>query len=229
MDSSIASSLIQIRCKGLLFDMDGILVSSLGAVERAWTRWAQMRGVDPAYACSIAHGCLGVDTVARLRPDLDPVAEDRIIEGMEIKDTAGITPLPGVLALLSSLPPDRWTVVTSATQELARVRLGAGSIPAPARIITAECITHGKPHPEPYLAGAMLLGLAPEDCVVFEDAPAGAKAGRTAGCTVLATTFSHPVEALAAAHFLVPDLAGVTAEATASGDEISLRFTPLAV
>ena len=86
---------------------------------------------------------------------------------------------------------DRWTVVTSATERLARARLAAGGIPVPERIVTAEHVLSGKPHPEPFLAGAALLGFAPEECVVFEDSASGAEAGRAAGCTVVATTFSH--------------------------------------
>lgn len=208
--------------------MDGILVSSLGSVERSWTKWAEMRGVDPVYACSIAHGCRSIDTVARLRPDLNAEAENEIIEDMEVEDTEGIVVLPGVLKLLAALPSDRWTVVTSATERLARVRMAAGGIPVPERFVAAELVTHGKPHPQPYLAGAALLGFAPEECVVFEDAASGTKAGRAAGCTVVATTFSHPIEALDAADYLIEDVTGVEI-ATLSGDKgLVLQFTPLA-
>lgn len=207
--------------------MDGILISSLGSVERSWTKWANLRGIDPARAIGIAHGRRSIETVAELRPDLDPDAENSLIEGMEIEDTEGVTALPGVLALLRSLPRERWTVVTSATEPLARVRLAAGGIPVPERIITADDVAEGKPHPAPYLAGAALLGFAPQDCVVFEDAAAGTQAGRAAGCTVIATTFSHSVESLSAAHYLVRDLTGITAES--AGDGLTLRFMPLAV
>jgi sugar-phosphatase len=227
MASSVTPSQIELHCKGLLFDMDGILISSLGSVERSWTKWAALRGIDPVRAIRIAHGRRSVETVAELRPDLDPEAENLIIEGMEMEDTDGVAALPGVLAFLHALPRDRWTVVTSATEPLARVRLAAGAIPVPDRIITADDVTEGKPHPAPYLAGAALLGFAPQDCVVFEDAAAGAQAGRAAGCTVIATTFSHSIESLGAAHYLVTDLTGISAEADANG--LTLRFAPLAV
>ncbi len=227
MVASFASSPVELHCKGLLFDMDGILISSLGSVERSWTKWANMRGVDPARAIGIAHGRRSIETVAVLRPDLDAETENRLIEQIEIDDTEGIQVLPGVLAFLHSLPRNRWTVVTSATEPLARVRLAAGGIPVPERIITADDVAEGKPHPAPYLAGAALLGFAPRECVVFEDAPAGAQAGHAAGCTVIATTFSHSIESLSAAHYLVPDLTGIAAAANA--DSLTLRFTPMAV
>ena len=218
MGSIETSSPVRVRCKGILFDMDGILISSLGAVERSWTRWALMRGVDPAYAIRIAHGCRSVETIKRLRPDLDIEAENLVIENFEIEDTEGVALLPGIQRLLAALPKDRWTVVTSATESLARVRLAAGGIPVPDRFITAESVSEGKPHPAPYLAGAALLGFAPQDCVVFEDAAAGTKAGRAAGCTVVATTFSHPIDSLGAAQYLVPDVTGIAVERL-PGDE----------
>ena len=226
MASSPTSSIAQIRCKGVLFDMDGILVSSLGSVERSWTMWAELRGVDPERTCKIAHGRRAIDTIAMLRPDLDPEIELKIIEDREVEDNEDLTVLPGVLNLLAALPQNRWTVVTSATERLARARMAAGGVPAPERLVTADFVTRGKPHPEPFLAGAAMLGFAPEDCVVFEDSSSGARAGRAAGCTVVATTFSHPVESLDAAHYLVTDLTGITVESV--GDGIALNLIPLA-
>ena len=227
MALSIMSSPVLIRCKGILFDMDGILISSIASVERSWTRWAGMRGVDPALTRQTAHGRRAIETVAKLRPDLDSEAELRLIEDLEVADNKGLTVLPGVLDLLAALPPRCWTVVTSATERLARIRMAAAGVPVPERLVTAEHVTHGKPHPEPFLAGAAVLGVAPADCVVFEDSSSGAQAGRTAGCTVVATTFSVPIESLHAAHYVVRDLTGVAAEKT--GDEILLQLTPQAL
>jgi len=168
-----------------------------------------------------------VETIAILRPDLDADAETTILEGMEMADVEGVTVLPGVLRLLAALPKDRWTVVTSATPPLARVRLAAGAIPAPERIVTAESVSEGKPHPAPYLAGAALLGFRPEECVVFEDAASGANAGHAAGCTVIATTFSHSVESLAAADYLIEDLTGIEVSTLPGDAGVELRFTPI--
>jgi mannitol-1-/sugar-/sorbitol-6-phosphatase len=227
MALSVLSSPVSIRCKGVLFDMDGILISSLGSVERSWTKWALLRGIDPVNSLRIAHGRRAIDTLAELRPDLDSEAELKVIEDLEIADNEGLTVLPGVPELLRALPRDRWTVVTSATERLARARLAAGGVPVPDRLVTANQVTHGKPHPEPFQAGAALLGFAPEECVVFEDSSSGAKAGRAAGCIVVATTFSHTVETLDAAHYLVHDLTGF--EVRQDGDGLLLQFTPLGV
>jgi sugar-phosphatase len=208
--------------------MDGILVSSLGSVERSWTMWAELRGVDPEHTCKIAHGRRAIDTIGMLRPDLDPEVELKIIEDREVEDNEDLTVLPGVLNLLAALPQERWTVVTSATERLARARMAAGGVPAPERLVTADFVTRGKPHPEPFLAGAAMLGFAPEECVVFEDSSSGAKAGRAAGCTVVATTFSHPIETLDTAHYLVTDLSGMAVTQLPGDAGLMLQFTPLA-
>jgi len=221
-----APSSVSISCKAILFDMDGILIASIGSVERSWTKWALLRGVDPALALATAHGRRAVETIAKLRPDLDCNAELTLIEDLEVADNEGLTILPGVPDLLAALPANRWTVVTSATERLARIRLAAGGIPVPDKLVTADQVTRGKPHPEPFQTGAALLGVEPSDCVVFEDSSSGAKAGRDAGCTVVATTFSHPAESLDAAHYLVRDLTGIRVEYP--GDQIVLKLTPLA-
>lgn len=221
------SSPVEIRCRGVLFDMDGILISSIESVERSWTKWAELRGVDPEFALKVAHGRRAIETAAMLRPDLDSEAELRLIEDIELADGGGLSVLPGVLQLLLCLPADRWTVVTSATERLARQRLQQAGIPVPDRLVTADDVEQGKPDPAPYLAGAALLGLPPEDCVVFEDAESGAQAGRAAGCTVIATTFSHEAESLAAAHYLIEDVTGVQIRNLPGEQGIVLTFAPL--
>ena len=64
------------------------------------------------------------------------------------------------------------------------------------RMAGARDVTHGKPSPEPYLKGASLAGVAPERCIVVENAPLGVRAGKAAGClTVAVTTGPIPREA----------------------------------
>ena len=225
MGSSSSGSPVEIQCRGVLFDMDGILVSSLGSVERSWTKWAELRGVDPELTCRTAHGCRAIDTIGKMRPDLDAEQELKVIEDIEIGDNEGLTVLPGVLEMLTALPADRWTVVTSSTRKLALVRMAVGGIPVPRKIVAADFVTRGKPHPEPFLTGAAVLGFDPKDCVVFEDSASGSQAGRAAGCTVVATTFSHPVESLDAAHYIVEDLTGM--RVTLLPDGLTLSFNDL--
>ena len=218
---------VSVRCKGVLFDMDGILISSLGSVERSWRVWAEARSIDVSQTIHTAHGRRAIETIRLLRPDLDDVVELKYIEDLEVADNGGLAVLPGVLDLLAALPEGRWTVVTSATERLARVRLAAGGIPVPEHFVTADTVERGKPDPAPYLAGAELLGLDPAECVVFEDSASGAKSGRAAGCTVIATTFSHSIAELSAAHYLVTDLTGISIRLTPGEDSFALEFAPL--
>ncbi|KAA6461055.1 HAD family hydrolase [Acidobacteria bacterium AB60] len=220
----MASSPVTVTCQGVLFDMDGILISSLGSVERSWTRWSQMRGVDPAHAISVIHGRRAIESLTALRPDLNGEEELEILEQFEVDDTADIAVLPGVQELIASLPPDQWTVVTSATDRLARVRLASAGIPIPRHFVNGNSVSEGKPNPAPYLAGAALLGLSPQDCVVFEDSGSGVQAGHAAGCTVIATMFAHESQDLSKADYLVRDLTGI--KAVVDQSTIKLSFLP---
>lgn len=225
MGTSQPTSPVVLHPRGILFDMDGVLVSSIGSVERSWEKWSAARGIDPARAIGMAHGRRAIETIRALRPDLNDQAELAWLEQMEMEDKAGVQMLDGVRAILETLPEKFWTVVTSATDRLARARMAHAGIPLPARIVSADMVTEGKPHPEPYRKGAELLGLRPEDCLVIEDSASGAKAGRAAGCKVLATLFSHSLESLLDADWVVRSLKDV--DLRVSGDVLDVRFTPV--
>jgi sugar-phosphatase len=214
---------MDLKVRGVLFDMDGVLMSSLGSVERSWQRYAKSRGLDAELAVKLAHGRRAIETVRTLRPDLDADAELRVIETWEIEDNEGLVVLPGVRELLAALPEGSWAIVTSATERLARSRLAFAGIRIPEHFVTAETVTHGKPHPEPYLHGAAVLGFAARDCVVIEDAPAGVAAGKAAGCKVLAVLTTHASDTLTEADWQVPTLADVRAICQPEGSVV-LRF-----
>jgi sugar-phosphatase len=178
--------MIQIYCAALLFDMDGVLINSTPAVARVWRHWAVEHGFNPEEVVARAHGRPSLATVREYLPNADHEAENREVERREIEDLEGVVALPGALELLASLPGDRWTIVTSCTRPLAEVRIQAAGLPLPKRLITSNDITHGKPHPEPYLKGAAELGFPPAECIVVEDVPAGVRAGKGAGAKVIA-------------------------------------------
>jgi mannitol-1-/sugar-/sorbitol-6-phosphatase len=181
-----------IHCAALLFDMDGVLIDSTPAVARVWRRWAIEHGFNPEEVVARAHGRPSLTTVREYLPNGNHEAENREVERREIEDLEGVVPLPGALDLLSHLPEDRWTIVTSCTRALAEVRLKAAGLPLPRKLITSNDIVYGKPHPEPYLKGAAVLGFPPADCIVLEDAPAGVRAGKAAGAKVI--TFRTTVQ-----------------------------------
>lgn len=146
------------------------------------------RGFNPEEVVARAHGRPSLTTVKEYLPDADHEAENREVERREIEDLEGVVPLPGALNLLSRLPADRWTIVTSCTRALAEVRIRAAGLPLPKTLITSNDITNGKPHPDPYVKGAAKLGVSPAECVVVEDVPAGVRSGKAAGARVMAFT-----------------------------------------
>jgi sugar-phosphatase len=180
-----------------LFDMDGTLLNSIAAAERIWTRWALRHGVDLATFLSTIHGVRAVDTIARQHlPGVNAQAEAEQITREEIEDVEGVVPVPGAVAFLNDLPPERWAIVTSAPMALALRRMEAAGIPRPAVMVTAEDVSDGKPNPACYRLAAERLRVAAEECLVFEDADAGIRAGEAAGAEVMVVTATHvhPVE-----------------------------------
>jgi sugar-phosphatase len=202
---------MQIRCRALLFDMDGVLVDSTPAVARVWTAWANRFGLIPAEVVRQAHGRPSIATIRELLPSADHRAENQAIEKAEIEDIEDVIALPGTTQLVSALPADRFAVVTSASRALAIVRLRAAGFAIPKHLVTASDIQHGKPHPEPYLRGAQSVAAPPAACVVIEDAPAGIQSGKAAGSRVLAlrTTTADSALQAAGADWIVTDCGNI--------------------
>jgi mannitol-1-/sugar-/sorbitol-6-phosphatase len=217
----------KISCRGILFDLDGVLVDSTPAVARVWSQWAIKRGFDPEDVVRRAHGRPSLTTICELLPHADYEAENRIVERAEIQDLDGVVPLPGTQALLNALPPSQWTIVTSCTRALAEVRIKAAGLPVPERFITSNDIENGKPHPEPYLKGAALLGFAAEDCIVIEDAPAGVRAGKASGARVvgLLTTLPRNEVMAAGADWIVKDCSAVTVDSVGDDHKLFLNVS----
>lgn len=211
-----------VSTKAILFDMDGVLISSIESVVRCWRRWAEIYNVPDAESYEVPHGTRAIDIVKLLRPDIDPQEGLQVIEDMEMEDTADMKVLPGVRTLLESLPPERWAIVTSATRRLLLGRLEAAQLPVPTRVISGDMVERGKPDPEPYRRGAALLGLRPEECIVVEDAPSGVGAGVAANCRVLAVLGTHSTEQLHEANWVVASLEDL--KVTQVADGLELRF-----
>jgi mannitol-1-/sugar-/sorbitol-6-phosphatase len=195
------------RGEAILFDLDGVLVDSLAASERAWLRWAAPHGVDEQLVLDTIHGYAARDSVKRLAPQLDAEREAATIEDDQVNDTAGVVALPGAAELTAELPPNRWAVVTGGTVPLAEARLAAADLPLPDVLVTIDALEHGKPAPDGFLAAAAELGFDPSACLVVENAPSGVAAGIAAGATVLALLTSHTREDLEDAHLFAPNLA----------------------
>lgn len=212
--------------RALLFDLDGVLIDSTPAVTRVWAQWAVEHGFDPEKTVREAHGRPSIESIRELLPDADAEAENAIVEQREIEDLEGVVPLPGAVQLLSSLPSDRWAIVTSCTRDLARVRIRAAGLPVPATIVTSSDITNGKPHPEPYLKGAAALRFDAADCIAVEDVPAGIRSALAAGARVIAlrTTATDAELHTASPNWIVDSCASIRAALDAADGLLRLTL-----
>jgi sugar-phosphatase len=202
--------------EGVLLDLDGTLIDSISSVERSWLRWCGEYGVDPVRLEGF-HGVPAATVVAGLLPaERRPEAVARIRQ-LEVADVDGIPVLPGAVALLSALTDGGvpTAIVTSGTRDLAEARLAATGLPHSGVVVTASDVERGKPWPDPWLEGARRLGVDPRRCLVIEDAVAGLRAARAAGCralvAVLGTTSRAELER--EADLVVPDLTALAASA----------------
>ncbi|MFJ3755565.1 HAD family hydrolase [Streptomyces sp. NPDC090080] len=206
-----------LTARALLLDMDGTLVNSDAVVERIWRRWSERHGLDGDEVMKVVHGRQGHASMAMLLPDRpvqQNLADNARMLAEETADMDGVVEVPGAAAFLASLDGLPHALVTSADVALSTARMAAAGLPLPAVRITAESVGASKPDPEGFLKGAAELGVAPEDCVVFEDSGAGISAGRAAGMRVVG------VGARAGVHgpdAVVADLTRVRVEAAADG------------
>jgi mannitol-1-/sugar-/sorbitol-6-phosphatase len=175
-----------------LFDMDGTLTDSTALVEREWSAWAKIKGLDPDVVAHGAHGVRTEDVIRQYFPlaDLNQEMSEffRLISGI---DQTAPGPIPGAVEFIRSLGAHPWAVITSATQAIARQRLTQCGFPEPPVLVGADDVNSGKPDPEGYLTAARRLGINPVDCLVFEDAPKGVEAAHRAQMRVVALETTH--------------------------------------
>jgi sugar-phosphatase len=183
-------------CDAVLLDMDGTLVDSRDVVIRQWRRWADRHGLPLERILSNSHGILTLDTMRMVAPNLATTEEAEAFDRAEAEDVDGIKEVKGASAFLGDLKENQWAVVTSASRELARVRLLAAALPVPKVLVSSDDIRAGKPDPEGYLTASKLLGAVPTQCLVVEDSVAGLQAARGAGMSVLGITTTFPPEQL---------------------------------
>ena len=191
---------VEFDCDAVLLDMDGTLVDSTECVARQWRNWAQRHGLELEPILAISHGRPTLETIQLVAPHLATAEEVHAFDEAELEDREGVTAIRGAARFVAALPDNRWAVVTSASQKLARLRLECAGLPVPRILVSVDDVKRGKPHPEPYLLAAARLGIHPERCLVIEDAKAGLDAALAAGMQMIAITTTLSSEELGCAH-----------------------------
>lgn len=214
----------ELRAAAVVFDLDGVLVDSMPAIRSHWATWARKVGTEPNALLADLH-LTAEELIAKYAPHLDPASEAHRIAAEQAQTEIGITSFKGAQALLDSLPVNAWAVVTSARREIAIRHLALGGLPVPRVLVTAGDTIRGKPDPAGYRLAARLLHVSPFDCLAVEDSPAGVRAARSAGMTVLAVTSSHPEYELRHAHTMASSLAQLQLSATRDHDRTELRLS----
>lgn len=209
--------------RGALFDLDGVIVDTARHHYLAWRRLAdrlgfefteahneRLKGVSRARSLEILLEVGGVAATPVEREEMAARKNAWYVESISRLDARDI--LPGADDYLRRLRVRGVRVALGSASKNAPLildRLGiAGLFDA---IVDGNHVSKAKPDPEVFLVGARRLGLAPADCVVFEDAEAGVEAARRAGMRVVG--IGDPV-ALGAADLVVPGL-GALAESEA--------------
>jgi sugar-phosphatase len=214
--------MLTLNCQAILFDLDGTLVESTFFIERLWQDWGVQHGVSPQRMSEVMHGRPATEIINIVAPHLSVKEEVYALETDEISRMDGMKFYDGAHELLNSLPRSQWAIVTSGSLRVAGARLHYARLPRPEVFITSDDIRAGKPAPDAYLLAAKRLHKDPADCVVVEDAPAGIRAGKSAGMKVIAIASSHSKEELVQADVTVQQLADIKVHII--GDQIRIQF-----
>jgi sugar-phosphatase len=166
----------------------------------------------------IWHGRRAHEIIAQVAPHLDTKTESDWMRDAEAADVEGVIVQPGALALLARLPAGSWAIATSGPRPVATARLNAAGLPIPPVFVTGDDVTKGKPNPDPYLLAAAGLTIAPERCIVIEDAVAGIEAGLAAGARVIAVPTSHAVAELTRATAVLTRIAALEVTVNTEGN-----------
>lgn len=198
--------------KGILFDFDGVVIDSMTQHYDAWSKAFAEKDVTFTKEYFFQLEGQGIETIAKMIGNNNGLSEQDTLDVISAKvryyyKSVQIRFYDFFLEMIGGLKEKNipMAVVTGGNKERVSRVIKEYLSGYFKDYITIDDVSHGKPHPEPFLKGADRLGLNPEECIVVENAPLGIQAGVNAGCTVIAVKTTLTEKYLDKAHFVVDD------------------------
>ena len=211
--------------RGVIFDLDGVIVDSSAFHFGAWQRWARKIGIIEEVDEAWFREHHGQRNDAIITATLGPLPETELEALAARKEEyyrklarGKLEPLPGVATLVEALRRDEWLLAIGTSTPRENLEMVLDAMPFRGAFAATVCgpeVEHGKPAPDIFLRAAELLELPPERCIVVEDAPSGVAAAHAGGFACLAVATTRPRELLSEAELLLDSLEEATPGAVA--------------
>ena len=193
---------------GFIFDMDGVVIDSNPYHKTAWEKFLTGQGIsfDDQLFDNVLSGRTGPTSLRLIfGEDLSQEKLDLYLEEVDsnyqniLRQTEDVRPIAGVHAFLDQLTQNGYRLALATSAPVLNIELGLEKLKLEntfEHIVGKVDVSHGKPHPEVYLTSLSLLGIAAENCIVFEDSKAGIQSARSAGIQVVGIASGHSREEL---------------------------------
>ncbi|WP_028864044.1 HAD-IA family hydrolase [Psychromonas aquimarina] len=200
----------KVTSKGFIFDVDATLVDTSLVINNIWKRWSSQKDINFSEVFPHVHGRKIIETLTLLDPKYANIKEENTVKGIAVDAMKSATEIQGALNFVKSIPQQSWAIATSGPRKVAQTSLLASGFKLPEVMVCAEDVAYGKPHPEPFVLAAQKLGLEAQNCIAFEDSPAGVKSAKDAGCFTIALLTSHKKSELASADLIIDSFSMLT-------------------
>lgn len=198
--------------KGVLFDLDGVVVDSESIYTQFWS------DIDKLYPTGVENFAIAIKgntlqcILADYFPDND-VKQDILERIKDFEINMRYKPFAEAIRFINELKRNQFriAIVTSSSQKKMDnlYAQNPGFREMFDAVVTGDMVSHSKPDPEPYLLGAKAIGVAPESCYVFEDSISGIESGIRAGATVIGLATTLPYDKIdGKAHLTINDFTG---------------------
>ena len=198
--------------KGVLFDLDGVVVDSESIYTQFWS------DIDKLYPTGVENFAIAIkgNTLQRILADFFPdndVKQDILERIKDFEINMRYKPFAEAVRFINELKRNQFriAIVTSSSQKKMDnlYAQNPGFREMFDAVVTGDMVSHSKPDPEPYLLGAKAIGVAPESCYVFEDSISGIESGIRAGATVIGLATTLPYDKIEGkAHLTINDFTG---------------------